>query len=203
MTTVLIHFLLVELATAQEVTMLIVNFTNEGSKRTNPVPWESHELHFQDDMMGEQVCELRQRLLQLWRQKNPDQDESRGVVFCVDGIIVEETSDELTFAEAGILSHSNLHVVQQRSIIGSTNFFVHLHGLTGQSYSVELSSVFFPCLVLKLKAAQLLKGVSLENLRHLPLDSVRLIFAGKQLEDFRRIADYCIQTGSKIHVIFR
>jgi hypothetical protein len=181
--------------------LIVANFTDERCKCTDPIPWESVELHFTDDMMGEQVGELRQRLLQLWKENNPRHEQRNAcVVFSVDGVI-RDICDQLTLAEAGILPQSNLHVVQEKP--GSGHFVVHLKPLKGQAYTVRLPSMFFPCLVLKLKAAHVLGGVPLENLQHVPLDSIRLIFAGKQLQDFRRLVDYGIQSDSTLHVIFR
>eukprot|EP00980_Cylindrotheca_fusiformis_P002485 scaffold584_cov132-Cylindrotheca_fusiformis.AAC.38 len=185
--------------------MLQVHFTNEGFKQTDPMPWESQELHFPNASMAEHlvVGELRQHLSQMWTERNHPKlaaEPNRDIVFAVDGIVSDDIPDQLTLKEAGILDKSHLYVVR-RQFSSSRSYVVHLNW-KGQCHSVELPSVFFPCLILKLKAAHAFRDVPMERLRHVSLDHIRLMFAGKVLEDFRRMADYGIQKLSTVHKNF-
>ena len=65
--------------------------------------------------------------------------------------------------------------------------------LTGADFEVEVTPSF---LVEHLKS-------SIWDLGNAPPDMQRLIFAGHQLEDGRKLADYNIQKGSKLHLVLR
>jgi len=65
--------------------------------------------------------------------------------------------------------------------------------LTGK----ELKIIFDPS-----KSIAQLKD-DIQNMEGIPPDQQRLIYAGKQLEDGRTLADYEIKKGAKIHLVLR
>lgn len=141
--------------------------------------------------MGETVADLRLRLLTLWKnqQSHRQHQKQDGVVF-----------DNRLLTEAGIVANACLYVVQGRA--NDCPYAIRFRD-GNKEVLVQLPSLYFPCFVLKLKAAQVLRGFPTECLRHVPWESIRLIFAGNQLQDLRRPVDHGFSKESTVHVIFR
>ena len=166
--------------------------------------WVKHELQVKDSIVGETIADLRLRLLPLWKKQQSHRQQHQkqdGIVFAVNGVMMDDTNiDNQLLTEAGIVPNACLYVVQ-----GSMNDCPYAIRFRdgNKEVLVQLPSLFFPCFVLKLKAAHVLRGSPKDSLRYLPWESIRLIFAGNQLQDLRRPVDYGFSKESTVHVIFR
>ena len=57
----------------------------------------------------------------------------------------------------------------------------------------------------RIKGEQTIQNLKaeLEDIRGIPVDQLRLIYGGRQLEDYRTVNDYGIQSDESIHVVLR